>query len=156
MTVDSDSEVSLEFSNGVVLGDCEPAVSALVGNVELPSLDGRLRASGTTSGFRRARASREAMLSFLGFCEFYKPISESNAGVAAITKRLIDRRPTPAQCYPIPNLIGSTIMGLHPNPSLNIERSADTERRIFHDTDRRLELWFDLLSSLLLMQDQSA
>ena len=76
--------------------------------------------------------------------------------MAAITKRLIHRSPTTAQCYPIPNLIGSTIMGLHPDPSLNIEWPADTERRIFHDTYRRLKLWFDLFSSLLLMKDQPA
>ena len=94
---------------------------------------------------------RSDILSFLGLGEFYKSISESDAGVATIAIWFVDRSSAAAQCHPISNLIGGTIMRFHSDSPLNVKWAADTECGVFHNAYRRLKIGFDLLSCLLLV-----
>ena len=73
--------------------------------------------------------------------------------MTSVAEGLVDGGSAAAQSHSVSYLIGRSIFGLHGDASLNVKWTAATERGILNDSDGWRKLRFNLLPSLLVVQD---
>jgi hypothetical protein len=85
--------------------------------------------------------------------EFNKSVPELDACVTAVAEGHVVRGPTAAERYAIPHFVRYAVLRFDPYATPNPQRATAAKRRIFNDTNGRRKLMFNLLSSLLVVQN---